>query len=61
MTVSGDQSGSVCHEADVEFNLSDNGILENETDTDVFDNSLSAVAIDREARVFTPPLHGGSI
>ena len=44
--VSGDQSGF-----DVEFNFSDNGISENETDTDAPDNSLSAVAIDREARV----------
>ena len=44
--VTGDQSGSVCHDADVEFNLSDNGISENETDTDVSDDLLSAVAID---------------
>ena len=51
VTVSGDQSGSVCHEADVEFNFSDNGISENETDTDALDNSLSVVAIDRESRV----------
>ena len=46
VTVSGDQSGSVCHEADVEFNFSDNGISENETDTDALDNLLSVVAID---------------
>ena len=51
VTVSGDQSGSVCHEADVEFNFSDNGISENETDTDALDNSLSVFAIDRESRV----------
>ena len=49
--VSGDQSGSACHDADVDFNFSDNGISENETDTDVPFYSLSAVAIDREARV----------
>ena len=51
MPVSGDQSGSACHDADVDFNFSDNGISENETDTDVPFYSLSAVAIDREARV----------
>ena len=49
--VSGDQSGSVCRDADVDFNFSDIGISENETDTDAPDYSLSAVAIDREARV----------
>ena len=49
--VTGDQSGSVCHDADVEFNLSDNGILENDTDTDVSNDLFSAVAIDREAWV----------
>ena len=48
--VSGDQSGSVCLDADVDFNFSDYGISENETDTDAPDNSLSAIAIDREAR-----------
>ena len=49
--VTGDQSGSVCHDADVEFNLSDIGISENESDTDVSDDLLSAGAIDRKARV----------
>ena len=52
MSVTGDQSGSVCHDANVDFNLSDNGISENETDTDVSYVLLAAVAIDREARVF---------
>ena len=33
--VTGDQSGSDCYDADVEFDFSDNGISENETDTDV--------------------------
>ena len=34
VSVSGDQSGSFCQNTDVYFNFSDDGILENEIDTD---------------------------
>ena len=58
--VTGGQSYSSSQVADVVNNFSHDVVSENEIDTDDNDDVLSAVALDREARVLLG-IYGGSI